>query len=32
MKSDILLNMKTMKKGSFVASPEFMSSVTKKIE
>jgi putative ABC transport system substrate-binding protein len=31
-KSDILLNMKTMKKGSFVASPEFMSSVTKKIE
>ena len=32
MNSDILLNMKTMKKGSFVASPEFMSSVTKKIE
>lgn len=31
-KSDVLLNMNTAKKGSFTVPPEFMKSVTKKIE
>ena len=31
-KSDILLNMKTVKRGAFAVPPEFMDSVTKNIE